>query len=68
MKDRNGDEIPTTYAPGYKRGGGEVRLLNPYLGETFETLDAAKEWVAEEEHAVYSAIVYFEVRPVEAAL
>jgi hypothetical protein len=65
--DKFGTPVHVTYAPGYKRGGGDIRLLNPYLGETFATLDEAKAWVSEEEHDRYAAIVYFEVRPIEAA-
>jgi hypothetical protein len=41
-----------------------VRLLNPYRGETFETLAEAKSWVAEEEFDQYMNIVYFEIKPV----
>lgn len=59
---------PTTFAPGYMRGNGEIRLLNPYLGETFESLESAREWVTDEEHDKYMAIIYFEIRPVEVAL
>jgi hypothetical protein len=59
-------EIRTTYAPGYVRGGGEIRLLNPYLGETFSTLEEARKWVVEEESDKYMDIVYFAVAPVVA--
>lgn len=59
------DQVPVTYAPGYERGNGEIRLLNPYLGETFATLAEAKEWVVDEEHDKYMTIVYFKIESVE---
>lgn len=58
---------PTTYAPGYLKGPDDepyVRLLTPYLGETFSTLDEARAWVGEEEHDKHMQILYFEIRPV----
>lgn len=61
-------KAPVTYAPGYLKGpDGQryVRLLNPYLGETFETLQEAKDWITEEEHDKYLEVIYFELRPVQ---
>lgn len=60
--------MSVTYAPGYFKGPEDneyVRLLNPYLGETFATLDEAKSWVAEEELERCMSIVYFEVQAIE---
>ena len=60
---------PVSYAPGYLKGPDSdlyVRLLSPYQGETFESLDRAKAWVEEEEHDKYANILYFEIRQVQA--